>query len=109
LLRRATFEEKSNSSERGSIERFGLVGVDAWSNGCVDVRFSGVAERGVRGECAGSELDDLTGVRKAGFADDMDEEAPAAEPDGVDGRVDVLGCSSKRREPGRIRYTLEEH
>ena len=49
-----------------------MVGVDAWSIGCVDVRFSGVAERGVRGDDAGSEVADLTGVRKAWLACGLD-------------------------------------
>jgi len=58
----------------------------------VDVRFSGVAERGVRGDDAGSEFADLTGVRKARFACSR---VLAAEPKGEGGRVGVLGCSSE--------------
>jgi hypothetical protein len=65
LSRRVLFDEKSNSSDRGSTECFELVGVDVWSIGCVDVRFSGEAERGVRGDDVGRDVEDLTGVRKA--------------------------------------------
>lgn len=64
---------RSNNSDRGSADCFDLVGVDAWSIGCVDVRFNGEAGRGVRGDNAGSELEDLTGVRKAWFACGLDE------------------------------------
>ena len=65
MFHRAPLRDRSNNSDRGSAECFELVGVSAWSMGCVDVRFSGVAGRGERGDDAGSEADNLTGVRKA--------------------------------------------
>jgi hypothetical protein len=64
---------RSNNSDRGSADCFDLFGVDAWSIGSVDVRFSGEAERGVRGDNAGREVEDLTGVRKTWFACGLDE------------------------------------
>ena len=48
---------------------FDFVGVDAWSIGCVEVRFKGDAERGVRGDEPGRELVDLMGVRRGGEGD----------------------------------------
>jgi len=94
--RRVPFGEKSNNSDRGSTDCFDLVGVDAWSIGCVDVRFSGVAERGVRGDNPGSELADLTGVREVWFAGDLDDSVLDAEINDEDGRVGDLECSSER-------------
>ena len=66
-----------------------------WSIGCVDVRFSGEAERGVRGDDVGRDVEDLTGVRKAWFPGDLDDGVLLAEPNGVDGRVGALDCSSE--------------
>jgi hypothetical protein len=94
LSRRSFFREKSNNSDRGSAERFDLVGVDAWSIGCVDVRFIGVAERGVRGDGAGRDVEALTGVREAWPAGDSEEGVLPAATTGVDGRVSVLDRSS---------------
>jgi len=101
LSRRDPLRERSNNSDRGSADRFALVGVDAWSIGWVDVRFSGEAGRGVRGDNAGSEVADLTGVRKAWFACGLDEWALAAGPKGEGGRVGVLNRSSDEVELGR--------
>jgi hypothetical protein len=64
---------RSNNSDRGSADCFDLVGVDAGSVGCVDVRFSGEAGKGVRGDNAGSEVADLTGVRGAWLACGLDK------------------------------------
>lgn len=63
-IRFGTLGPESNNSDSASAVRLGLVGVNAWSIGCVDVRFSGVADRGVRGDDPGSEVVDLMGVRK---------------------------------------------
>ena len=52
----------------------------------MDVRFSGVADRGVRGDDPGSEFVDLMGVRKGGESRDGDGEGE---------RVGVLECSSE--------------
>lgn len=60
-----------------------MVGVDAWSIGCVDVRFNGDADRGVRGDDPGSELVDFMGVRKGG-------ESREGEGEGEGERVGVL-------------------
>jgi hypothetical protein len=92
---RILFGEKSNKSSSGSTERFELVGVDAWSIGCVDVRFSRTAERGVRGDGVGRDVEALTGVWKVWLAGDLDEGVLLAET-GVDGRVGTLGCSSEQ-------------
>jgi hypothetical protein len=73
LSRRDPLHGRSNNSDRGSADCFDLVGVDAWSIGCVEVRFSGEAGRGVRGDNAGSEVVDLTGVREAWFTCGLDE------------------------------------
>lgn len=89
------FGGKSNNSDRVSTLRFEVVGVDVWSIGCVDVRLSGVAERGVRGDNTGSEAADLTGVRMVCVAGDLDDGALVSGPDGEDGRVGVLDSPSK--------------
>ena len=94
MSRRILFGEKSNNSDSGSAECFNLLGVDAWSIGCVDVRFIGVADRGVRGDGAGRDVEALTGVRKAWFAGDLDDGVLLATTNGVDRRVGVLDCSS---------------
>jgi hypothetical protein len=62
--------------------------------GCVDVRFNGEAERGVRGDNPGSEVADLTGVREVWFAGDLDDGVLDAEINGESGRVGDLECSS---------------
>jgi hypothetical protein len=72
LSRRDLLRGRSNNSDRGSADCFDLVGVDAWSIGWVDVRFSGVAVRGVRGDNGGSEVADLTGVLEAWFTCGLD-------------------------------------
>jgi hypothetical protein len=97
LSRRIFLGEKSNNSDKGSTECFDLVGVDALSIGCVDVRFNGVAERGVRGDGAGRDVEDLTGVLCVWFAGGLDDEGLLAGTSGVDGRVGVLrlDCSSE--------------
>lgn len=85
--RLGTLGSTSNNSDSASAGRLGLVGVDAWSIGCVDVRFSGDADRGVRGDDPGSETVGLMGVWKVGESRDGDGE-------GV--RVGGPGCSSER-------------
>jgi hypothetical protein len=99
----APFRERSNNSDRGSAECCELEGVDAWSIGCVDVRFSGVAGRGDSGDDAGSEFDNLTGVGKARFACGLDDLVLAPKGEGV--RVGVLNCSS---DGGSVTVSLEK-
>jgi hypothetical protein len=90
LSRRNLFDEKSNNSDSGSTECFDLLGVDARSIGCVDVRLIGVAERGVRGDGAGRDVEALTGVREAWFTGDLEDGVLLAATNGVDGRQGVL-------------------
>ncbi len=59
--------------------------------GWVDVRFSGDADRGGRGDDPGSEVVDLRGVRKERMVGML------RDGDGEGVRVGVLGCSSGRR------------
>ena len=87
-IRFGTLGTESNNSDSASAVRLGLVGVDAWSIGCVDVRFSGVADRGVRGDDLGSEFVDLMGVRKECGA------RGSRDGDGEEERLGVLDCSS---------------
>lgn len=96
MFRRVFLGEKSNNSDKGSTEWFDLVGVDALSIGCVDVRFNGVAERGVRGDGAGRDVEDLTGVLWVWFAGGLDGGGLLAGTSGVDGRVGTLDCSSEQ-------------
>lgn len=88
--------EKSNNSDKGSAKCFDLVGVDALSIGCVEVRLNGVAERGVRGDGAGRDVEDLTGVMWVWFVGGLDEAGLLAGISGVDGRVGTLDCSSEQ-------------
>ena len=89
---------KSNSSDRVSTERFDfVVGVVEWSVGCVTVRLSGLAERGVSGDNSGSVVADLTGVRKVCVSGDLDNGELVSGPDGEEERVGILDSSSEGR------------